>query len=173
MIEPLQPPDSFLVAGVVGWTELGNYEEAALELARISPANQDHPDVLEASWMLQAAKPDWAQALEVADRLQKAAPERASGWLHKAYAARRVPGGGLEAAWQILHAAADLFPEEHLIPYNLSCYACQMNRLEEARAWLKRAFAGENRSRYRKLALADEDLRPLWPEVDSLCQSST
>ena len=52
------------------------------------------------------------------------------------------------------------FPEEWLIPYNVACYLCQMERLDEARAMLEmaRAKGGE---RVDTMAKDDEDLAPL------------
>ena len=57
-----------------------------------------------------------------------AAPDRAVGWLHHAYALRRATGGGLLAAFNALSPVADKFPDEATIPYNLACYTCQMQR---------------------------------------------
>jgi tetratricopeptide (TPR) repeat protein len=168
MNEPLQRPDSFYVVGAIGWIELGNFEEATLELDRVSPQNRDHPDVLEALWRVHAARQDWTAALQASRQLVAVAPERPSGWLHQAYAARRAPEGGLETAWQILRPAAEIFPGEGLIAYNLACYACQMQRLDEARDWLQHAFKGKEKAHYRLLALNDEDLKPLWPEIEAM-----
>ena len=39
-----------------------------------------------------------------------------------------------------LRPAFEKFPKVSVIPYNLACYACQMNKLDEARVWLRRAM---------------------------------
>ena len=75
----------------------------------------------------------WEEGLQVAQTLLRRAPERPSGWLHQAYALRRVPDGGLQKAWEALLPAFDKFPKDLLIRFNLSCYACQMRRLDAAR----------------------------------------
>jgi Flp pilus assembly protein TadD len=165
---PLPPSDMHGLSAAVGWMELGNLTESLAELDRISSENQSHPDVVELRWNIQARQGDWAAALETATRLVEHAPERASGFLHRAYAARRAPGGSVEAAWQILHAVADRFPKEQIIPYNLACYLCQMQRLDEARAWLRRAFALRSKTKCVQMALHDEDLRALWPEIPKM-----
>ena len=51
------------------------------------------------------------------------------------------------------------------IPFNLSCYACQMQKLEEARVWLRRALKIGDKAKIKEMALDDPDLRPLWEEI--------
>ena len=117
--------------------------------------------------MVCAEQQRWEEGLQVARGLLDGAPERPSGWLHLAYALRRVPGGGLQRAWEALLPAADKFPAEAIIPYNLSCYACQSQRLDDARAWLRRALALGGKEHIKQLALADADLAPLWEEIQT------
>ena len=167
-LEEIEPPDSHHLMAAVGWLELGNAAEARVELDAMARGLQLHPHVLELRWQVLAELRDWAEALAVAKILVGLRPEESSAWLHRAYATRRAPGGSVEAAWRALLPAADTFPTEALIPYNLACYACQMERLEEARRWLLRAFAVGNRERLRRMSLRDEDLRLLWPEIPAL-----
>jgi tetratricopeptide (TPR) repeat protein len=164
----LEPPDSHTVSAALGWLQLGNPAEAKAELAEIGSENLHHPDVLEARWMILAQESDWIAALPVAHSIVKQAPDRASGWLHFAYALRRVPEGGLDAAWHALLPASDKFPAEPVIPYNLACYACQMGQFDEARKWLTRALKVGKREEIRRMALDDLDLQPLWEELRKL-----
>ena len=64
--------------------------------------------------------------------------------------------------------AAEKFPGEPVIAYNLSCYACQLQQLDQARTWLKRAIASGQKENIKKMALADDDLKPLWAEIREL-----
>ncbi len=164
-MEPLQPPQSHYLSAAVGWLELGRPGEARAELEALPAEYQKHPDVLEARWLLEAGEQRWEQALAAARALIEAAPQRPSGWLHQAYALRRAPAGGLQAAWDALRPSAERFPKEPIIPFNLACYACQMGQLEIAREWLRRAFAIGDKDHLRRLALADADLEPLWEEL--------
>jgi tetratricopeptide (TPR) repeat protein len=164
----LEPPDTFYLSAAVGWYELGNLAEARNELTRLSPAAQKHPDVLEVRWMFCAHQKAWEEALSVAQELVEQAPKRASGWLHKAYALRRAPSGGLSQAMTALLPASEKFPREPTIPFNLACYACQLNQLDEARAWLKKALKVGGKRKVRAMALADQDLEPLWGEIKEL-----
>jgi tetratricopeptide (TPR) repeat protein len=167
-MQQIEPPDSHRLNAALGWLGLGLREDAKAELDGISRVNQNHPDVLEARWAILAGEQKWDAALEVARKLLSQAPERANGWLHHAYALRRAPGGGLEKAWEALKPAMEKFPEEPIIPYNLSCYACQMRQLEEARVWLKRALNIGGKEKIKQMALADADLEPLWEEIPQL-----
>jgi tetratricopeptide (TPR) repeat protein len=148
--------------------ELGLPAEAEAELAKISAGNQRYPDVLEIRWLLLAQAERWDEALKAAQALVEVAPKRSSGWLHQAYALRRATGGGIEKAWGALLPAHEKFPREATIAYNLSCYACQMDHLEEARDWFHRALKIGGKDKIKKMALADSDLRPLWDEIRSI-----
>ena len=164
-MQPLEPPDTHYFAAAIGWLELGNRAEAKLELAQIRPALQSHPDVLEVRWAISAEEENWPEGLLVARALIQSAPKRSSGWLHQAYALRRVPEGGLKQAWDALLPVFEQFPQELLVPYNLSCYACQMGQLEDARVWLKRALLLGPKEKTKTMALQDPDLAPLWSEI--------
>jgi uncharacterized protein HemY len=148
-----------------GWRELGLPAEAEVELAKIAPAHQRHPDVLEVRWVLLAHERRWDDALTLARELLSAAPERSSGWLHQAYALRRATGGGLQEAWGALLPAATKFPHQPLICFNLACYACQLGRHDEAVGWLKRALQIGDRDEIIRMALLDRDLEPMRAEI--------
>ena len=149
-MQKLEPPDSHSLDAAVGWLGLGCADDARSELKKISRLNQNHPDVLETRWTLHAHEKDWPAALAVAELELKFVPAEAGGWLHRAYALRRVKDGGLPQAWSALLPAAEKFPGEPVIPYNLSCYACQMHQLDTAWQWLQRAvMAGKKKHHQR------------------------
>jgi len=164
----LEPPDIFFFSAAVGWMELGNATEAWAELEKVSAENQNQPDVLEVRWMLLAQTQRWDDALEVTRALVQAAPNRSSSWLHHAYATRRASGGGLQQAWDALLPAHEKFPHEATIAFNLSCYACQLQQLEEARSWFHRALKLGGKDKIKAMALGDPDLEPLWEEIKEL-----
>lgn len=169
---------------------MGNLREAELELRHLSKESRRHPDVLEFLWLVHSRKDEWDNAARVAEELKRKAPDRASGWLHHSYALRRSSGGGLEASCAALRPACEMFPDEPVIPYNLACYACQLDRLDEARAWFAKALKAEEKqagktvgllleaapqeisssatSGIKRMALRDDDLKPLWPEIERL-----
>jgi tetratricopeptide (TPR) repeat protein len=123
---------------------------------------------LEVEFALHSHRADWPAALTVARQLVALAPARASGWLHQSYAVRRVPEGGLRAAWEALRPAADQFPKEPVIAYNLACYAAQLGQLDQAWDWLKRAAALADEGCIARMAKADDDLAPLRQRLKEL-----
>ena len=165
VMQSIEPPDAHFLSAAVGWLQLGNLVEAKAELGQISPALATHGDVLEVKLLIQIEEKNWATSLQTARSLIETQPDRALGWLHQAYALRRLPEGGLQAAWDALLPAAERFPKEPILPYNLSCYACQLGKLDEARQLLRRAFQIGDKHRMKTMAQADADLQPLWPEI--------
>jgi tetratricopeptide (TPR) repeat protein len=155
------------LSAVVGWLELGNTKEARAELDSIDEEYRHDTNVLDLEWLLHAHEANWTAALQIANRLIEVAPEWSCGWLHRAFALRRIPNCGLEPAAETLRAAFEKFPEEPTIPFNLACYACQLGHLDEARRWLRKAFSLDKDAEVKKMALADTDLEALWAEIKS------
>lgn len=159
-MQALEPADLHRLNAALGWLGLDAPGDARAELDAIASAQQSHPAVLEARWLLCAHEKNWDDALLAAELELSAGPEESSGWLH------RVDGGGLAAAWNALLPAAEKFPTEPVIAYNLACYACQLHRLADARTWLQRAVKIGGKDEIKKMALADDDLKPLRPEME-------
>ena len=163
----LQPPDSHHLRAAIGWLELGNHVEAGVEISRITPENLDHPDVLEIRWNVCAAGQSWEAGRLVSEKLIEQAPERPSGWIHRAYSIRRLREGGLAKAWEALRPAFERFPKEPVIPYNLACYAALFERPDEAWDWLQKAVAAAvDRKAIKTMAMADPDLASLRKRVE-------
>jgi len=159
-MDSLEPPASHHVKAAFGWIELGNVPEALAELDRIPVDLQSLPAVQASRLDCLIAGEKWNEAATLAKVLCDQYPEEAGFWLHNAYATRRCEGGSIEAAHELLAPCVELFPDEWLIAYNVACYFCRMNRLEEAVAMMEiaRAVGGE---RVDELAKDDEDLMPL------------
>ena len=162
---PIYPPDLFALRAAEGWIELGNPAEALLELSVVTAANEDHPAILETGWSACAASGDWEVAFPWAEKLVRLYPELAAGWMHRAYATRRMRGGGLAAALAALRPAAELFPTEPMVAFNLACYLAQSGEEEEAWQWYREAVRRGDEESVRAAALVDDDLRPLWPRI--------
>ena len=90
------------------------------------------------------------------------APDRVSGWIHKAISLRRASGGGFENAKALLLEAAKLFPEDDTVQYNLACYCAQLGQLDAAQEHLDKSYELGDAKQIKLMALDDEDLKPLW-----------
>jgi tetratricopeptide (TPR) repeat protein len=163
--EPLEPPDNHYLSAAIGWLELGNWREASEELGRIAPALHAHPDVLWVRFQVYSEAAKWDMAAEIARALVQITPTEPQFWISHAYATRRMPGGGIPQAKEILDKAQSLFPKEPQIAYNLACYACQLGNHTDARKWLKAASDLGDARRVKLMALADPDLEPIRTEI--------
>jgi predicted Zn-dependent protease len=159
----LEPHECHYLSAAEGWIELGCPAEAAAELAHIPAARAVHPEVLRVRYQLQAAVRDWRLAADTAQQLRERAPGRSFGWIQLAYALHELKK--TREAYDVLLPALKRFPREYIIPYNLACYSCQLDRLPEARSWLRAAVALAGIKAIRKLADEDPDLKPLQGEL--------
>jgi hypothetical protein len=167
-VQGLEPADIHRLNAALGWLGLNSPADARDELDALPKILQSHPAVLEVRWLICAHEKNWSDALAVAERELTAMPDYSGGWLHRAYALRRVTDGGLSKAWDALLPAAKKFPTEPTIAYNLSCYACQLNELDASRVWLRQAFKIGDKAAIKQMALEDDDLKPLWEEIKTL-----
>ena len=110
---------------VLGWLELGNTREARAELESLPAEFSDDKAVLDVRWLLHARDRDWEGALKVAERLLQIDPTYSAGWLHRAYAVRRLATGGLAQAVQVLRPAAEKFPLEDLLQNSGALFGCK------------------------------------------------
>jgi tetratricopeptide (TPR) repeat protein len=103
----------------------------------------------------------WELMQEIAKRLKEFEPDNVQWTISLAYATRRVYS--IDVAMEILLNAVAKFPKEAAIPDNLACYYCQRGEIENAKRYLRQAF--EIDPNWRKAALEDEDLKPLWDSL--------
>jgi len=123
---------------------------------------------MELCWAIYAKAGEWAKAQDAAREHLNLDDTSPGPWLHLAYATRRIKSAGLPDAWRILLPAVDRFPDEPVIPFNLACYAAQMDRLDEAWSWLQEAVRRSgNAPKVVKMALDDADLAPIWERIRS------
>ena len=148
---------------------LGDAPSALEELASLQPDSRNCTCVLELEWGIHAEREDWTAAAATAQRLIDLAPTHEFGWVHRAYALRRQPGGSVGHAREALLPALERFPRSQIIAYNLACYATQLGRPDEGWEWYLRAVQiSGGTGQIRKMALLDPDLEPLWPRIRGL-----
>ena len=164
VMSQLDFPDHHHLRAAHGWLDLGRPLEAKEELSQISKTNFSHPDVLEARWKIAVEGNEWHSALQIARDLIDVDPDRVTGWINQSYCLHELKR--TQEAWESLMRVAGKFPKVGIIPNNLACYACQLGRLAQAQDWLDKALAAGGRAQIKAMALSDDDLKPLWPEIE-------
>ncbi len=163
----LETPDKHYYTAAVGWMELGNPREALNELDNISAEGSQDPQVLELRWGIYSTLKEWKLALKTAEKLIEVAPDKPGGYVNRSYSLHELKR--TREAYELLLMAEKKFPDVSIIAYNLACYSCQLNRLEEAMEWLKKALLLEqDKNKIKTMALADPDLQPLWDKIKLL-----
>ena len=158
----LKHPDPMHLKAAAGWVQLGDYDSANDELENIRAEWRAHPDVLELRWLIYSHHEQWDACLDITSAIVKMAPDRVSGWVHKAYSLRRANDGGVEKAKAVLLEAAKLFPDDDMIQYNLACYCAQLGQLDAAQEHLDKSYELGDAKQIKLMALDDDDLKPLW-----------
>ena len=156
--DPLKADWQRQVLASSGYLELGMFDDAALVLEEIEPQDKTRTGVLGARVNLYMAAKKWEMAAVVASHLVKVDPQTASWWISLAYALRRTES--VEKAEAVLLRAQAIHPKVAMIAFNLACYTSVAGRMEEAKTRLRRAI--ELDKNIRRLALDDDDLKPLW-----------
>jgi tetratricopeptide (TPR) repeat protein len=113
-------------------------------------------------WQIYAHDKQWAACLEIANAVIKLAPQRSFGWVHRSYALHEMKR--TQEAFDSLLPSAKKFPKTWIVPYNLACYAAQLNRLDECLEWFKKATAIDEQT-VKRQAIDDPDLKPLWDSM--------
>jgi hypothetical protein len=158
---PLESPDLQRWRAAVGYVELQMFEDANDELEKIDPFARAVPEVLAVRIAVYHGLQKWELMREIAKRLVDFQPDDVQWTISLAYATRRADS--IQAAKDILLNAESKFPKEGIIKYNLACYFCQLQDIENGRNYLEKAF--EIDSNWRKAALDDADLKPLWDSL--------
>jgi tetratricopeptide (TPR) repeat protein len=117
-------------------------------------------------WKIYAEAKKWDGALAIAQALVELVPDDSLGWLHRSYALHELKRTQ-EALDQLL-PAAEMFPKDPVIRYNLTCYTCQLGDLERAKMWLEKAFELGDPKKVKLMALEDSGLEPLWKNIGEI-----
>ena len=159
-MKQLEPPDCHHLKAAQGWLDLGNPKEANEELKQISLVWRFHPEVLLARWEIYARGEHWEFAYTVAHGMVALIPNDPAGWIKRSVALhhmKRTP-----EAWQTLLPAAQKFPKNFNIAYDLARYACQLGKFSEAFRWLERAKQLADPQKFKQMTRRDPELEPLW-----------
>jgi tetratricopeptide (TPR) repeat protein len=158
----LSTQDQHYLDAAEGWLGLGDHLSANEELEQITPELKAHPKVLLVRLQIYWSKKNWEGCVEIAGAVVKLCPDIADGWIGRSYALHELKR--TQEAFDLLSLAKNKFPENHTITYNLACYCSQLNRLDEAQDWFKKAMA-INEQIVKRMAIDDLDLKPLWDSM--------
>jgi tetratricopeptide (TPR) repeat protein len=150
------------VQAAEGWLELKNYQEAHLELDRVSAENSSHPEVLALRCRIHEATREWEDLLDSSKSLSALAPKCLVAWLGQGRALHEL--GKTHQAYHLLVDVVELFPGNQTIRYDIACYAAQRGLVHESLEWLRSVFESDGDYFYRGKALRDQMLLPLWKE---------
>jgi predicted Zn-dependent protease len=161
----LEQQDMMRLEAAKGWYLLGNLGEANRELDTITREAQSTPDVLEVRFAIFSKARKWTECMEIAAALLDLAPERPTAWINSAFTLHEMRQ--TEDALNALCFVSDTFPDIPTIPYHLAVYACCLGRMDDSRKWLKRALTlgGDE---FRRRAMEESELKPLWPQIVTL-----
>jgi tetratricopeptide (TPR) repeat protein len=148
---------------VQGYMELGMHADALAELKRIEAETGPRFEVLALRMTIHRAAGQWDEMREVAAVIQRLQPAQAEPWIWLADATRHSVS--LEAAREILVEAEKSFPLNPHIKFQIGCYHCRLGETEPAEKYVRAAIALDQR--WSRIALADDDVRELWPRLAS------
>lgn len=145
-----------------GYIELGMYAEANAELDEIQPRYKSLQQFLVLKLCVFAGLEKWKHVQCLAGKMALHEPDNAQWAIWSASAACRSQS--VEAGKKILLEALETHPDNASIHYNLSCYETRLHDFKRAQRHLARAIQLD--PRFRSVAMNDDDLAPLWMELD-------
>ena len=165
-----EPHDQMHLNAADGWLDFDNCIEADKELKQITPEMQRHPEVLARRFNMLAKAECWHNAEKIAEEIIELEPASTFGWIRRSDALRKQDLTG--TARMKLLPAAETFPEDIAIRYNLACYECVLGNIGQAKSYLLDALnlAHDQKctDEWKKKMLGDEDLKPLWGLWDAV-----
>lgn len=159
-----QPREFRILRAAEGYIELGMYEEADAELNRIEPLRSLTSSVLALKLCIYAGQAKWKPMEMVAKKLTERDPTDVQWPIWRAYAISKRQGFG--HAKSVLTQALRDHPDDPRLHYTMGCYESRLHHFTTAKRHLARAIQLD--SRLKLVALHDEELEPLWPEIERL-----
>lgn len=143
-----------------GWIELGNYSEAAVELAGVSSEHNGHPEILRLKWEIAAHGLLWSDCIDIGFALVRREPDRLEHWLKLARSFRMT--SQIRDAYDLLWPLANRFDQSPVLFFELARYACLLEQPERARHWFSLARTLTADDALFDQAKLNTDFDPLW-----------
>lgn len=159
VIKMLPREEAIILEWAAEYLSTGNSQAATSKLEKVSPVFRNHPDVLEMQYKIFQQEKRWRAALDTARKYSQTAPDKINGWIAQAACLHEMEM--TEPALDTLIPLVTMFPNEHLVPYDIARYSARLGRLEEAHQWLNRAFTIGGKAKVLKKVMGEPDLEPL------------
>jgi len=147
-----------------GYHMLSQIPEAAEELAKISPENQNHPSVLFVACRVYSRLNRIPEAMAAVDLFLKAIPDHPFGYSFKSMLL--IYQKHYQEAYELLEEAVRRFPYHGTFHYDLARAAGHCERWTEAREWIYRAICIQKHLKIG--ALQAEVLAPIHDEIRAM-----
>src|SRR5688572_19742696 len=122
-----------------GWLEQGHYAKCWDELESIDYKGRGDERELAIRWKLYNQTKQHVSAANLAEGIQWRFPDKVSGYVWRSISLHKL--GCTEDAYDNLKRVAGKFDGLGIVSYLLAVYSCQLQRMDEARDWLEKAFA--------------------------------
>lgn len=159
----LEPTDVDRLNSALSWLGLGSWKEALQEFDKLGKDAKAHPDSLEVQCLIYERAGRLDMSAETARELVRHAPERSFGWFHLAFALDQLKL--TSHAYDTLLQVLERFPNDWQMHYNMSCYACKLERWADCWFWLEKAFTIGDARQLTLIAMEDPDLQPYWKRM--------
>jgi hypothetical protein len=145
-----------------GYLELGMFHQANDELENLPIELKTHPSVLHARLALLIEMGRWEDGVLLGESLCQLWPLEHEFVFKTAFCLHELKR--TKEAKETLLAAPASIRDVALYSYNLACYESKLGNLQEAKRLLNQCFLKD--AGFRKAALYDSDLEPLWASLD-------
>jgi tetratricopeptide (TPR) repeat protein len=155
---PLSSDEQIHLTAAQGFLALGMLLEGNNTLDDIDPFCRHLSQVLAVRVKVSQALERWELMQAVAKRMVEYDPDDSGWWVLWAQVTSKAES--IEAGKLILVNALERHPLDAGVHFNLACYECRLENMDDAKYHLKRCF--ELDPSWRAMALGDERLEALW-----------
>lgn len=144
-----------------GYCGLGMYDEALRLISSLKTKGREDLTLSFLRTRILRAAGRFAEMRKTAEKIRERCPEEPEAWVSLADAMRQ--SGSLQQGRHVLQEAEKKFPKNPHIKFQLGCYLCQLQDLEQARSYVQAAIQLDRA--WADAAKQDADLAPLREKI--------
>jgi tetratricopeptide (TPR) repeat protein len=134
-------------------------EEAAKHLEDLSEEARKESFFFFLSENVFMATGDWQKLWNIGEQRIHRNPEDSRGWIIQGISLEKM--GKIQEAYSLLLGVLPQFSKDFFVHYNLACFACRLERNDEAWLLLKNSFSMTTQEEFERWTLSDDDLVPI------------